>query len=230
MDNKSVDLVDFHSHILPGADHGSSSVETTLAQLEIASRYGQKRIIATPHFYPHRHTLNSFIQRRNSAVESMLSKKGSLPEVKIGAEVLLCEGFERFEGIESLCLPGTKSILIELPFVDFREEYCDAITSIIECGFDVILAHADRYPKENIERLISVGVSKLQLNAESLVTFFKKKHLFSWIEKGLVVALGSDIHGKNEKAYKQFVKAKSAVGEYIEFIKAKSDEIWNQIS
>ena len=37
MDNKKIDLVDFHSHILPRADHGSDSVETSLKQLKLAA-------------------------------------------------------------------------------------------------------------------------------------------------------------------------------------------------
>ena len=44
------DVVDFHTHILPGADHGSDSVETTLRQLEFARDAGVKRLIATSHF------------------------------------------------------------------------------------------------------------------------------------------------------------------------------------
>ena len=66
MKNKDIDIIDFHSHILPGADHGSSSVETSLAQLNSAKNAGVTRLIATPHFYPHRHTLEKFLARNNS--------------------------------------------------------------------------------------------------------------------------------------------------------------------
>ena len=52
-----LDIVDFHAHVLPCADHGSSSVSTSLSQLSYAKGAGVKRIIATPHFYPHKHTL-----------------------------------------------------------------------------------------------------------------------------------------------------------------------------
>ena len=56
------DLVDFHAHILPEADHGSSSLEMSLWQLASAKRYGVTRIIATPHFYPHVHTVESLLK------------------------------------------------------------------------------------------------------------------------------------------------------------------------
>ena len=231
MDNVSIDIVDFHSHILPGADHGSSSVETSLSQLNLAHNNGVTRIIATPHFYPHRHTLEQFLKRRENAWEQLSSSiSEDLPTVKLGAEVLLCQGLENFKGIENLTLNGTNYMLLELPFSDFRNEYCDTVASLLKSGFDIILAHVDRYPKENIERLIDVGVSKLQLNAESLAGFFKPKHLLSWASDNMVVALGSDIHGADEKAYKRFIKAKKALADSLSYVEDASNNIWNLVN
>ena len=45
-------IIDFHAHILPGADHGSRDVKTTKAQLEMLAGAGVKAVVATPHFYP----------------------------------------------------------------------------------------------------------------------------------------------------------------------------------
>lgn len=230
MNKQSMDIVDFHSHILPRADHGSSSVETSLAQLDLAKKAGVSRIIATPHFYPHKHTLEQFLTRRAESAEALFraAPKDS-PVVKLGAEVLLCQGLENFAGLESLCLGGTKYILLELPFSDFREEYCTTVRKIMKSGIEVILAHVDRYSKENIESMYDVGVRKFQLNAESLCGIFKQKHLLEWAREGLVVALGSDIHGADKKAYHRFEKAKKALGDSLSVMKEKSDEIFAQM-
>ena len=228
MNKQSIDVVDFHSHILPRDDHGSSSVDTSLAQLDLARNAGVTRIVATPHFYHHKHTLDHFIARRADAADALFKAAPSgSPTVKLGAEVLLCEGLENFNGLESLCLGNTKYILLELPFADFREEYCTTVRKIIKSGIDVILAHVDRYDKENIERMYDVGVRKFQLNAESLAGLFKKKHLLEWAGEGLVVALGSDIHGADSKAYRRFEKAKKALADSLNMIKEKSDEIFS---
>ena len=69
-----MDLVDFHSHILPGADHGSDSIDTTLFQLNSAMACGIDRIIATPHFYPNIHTVEDFLSRRNSSYDCICRK------------------------------------------------------------------------------------------------------------------------------------------------------------
>ena len=38
-------FVDFHSHILPGADHGSQNIRTSLAQLRHAAAAGVDTIV-----------------------------------------------------------------------------------------------------------------------------------------------------------------------------------------
>jgi protein-tyrosine phosphatase len=230
MENTRFDVVDFHSHILPGADHGSSSVDTSLKQLKLASEADVTRIIATPHFYPHRHTLDKFLQKREECATALYNAcAGTLPVVKIGAEVLLCEGLEKLPGLEKLCLAGTEYLLIELPFSDFRHEYCDTIEKIQKIGLKVILAHVDRYAKENIEQLIDIGVDRLQVNADSLDKMFKPKHILDWAKRGYVIALGSDIHNDDAKAYKHFTKAKSVLGDSLEIVRKKSDDIFNSM-
>ncbi len=230
MKKSNVDLADFHSHILPGVDHGSDSLATSISQLNIAKQFGTSRIVATSHFYPHIHTLDSFLSARKVAAKSLnKSQNIDSPKIKLGAEVLLCDGLNRFSGLDQLCFLGTNYLLLELPFNDFKLEYCDTVHEILKSGIEVILAHADRYPKDNIESLFDIGVSKIQLNASSLCSFGNKKHLYDWIDRGYVVAIGSDIHGADKKAYSKFEKAKKCLSDRIISIQEKSDKIWNEI-
>lgn len=222
-----IDIVDFHSHILPNADHGSDSLETSLTQLKLAMEHGVKRIVATPHFYPHRHTLEKFLTRRDGAYKLLADNMSAdFPSIKLGAEILVCEGLENLAGLESLTVEGTNLLLLELPFTELRNGYVDSVKKIIKNGFDVMLAHVDRYPHEDILRLIDIGVTKLQINAEALAKLFKDKRLFEFVEDGYVFAIGSDIHGADKKAYKKFTKAKLALGDSIFEIKEKSNAIW----
>ena len=219
------EIVDFHAHILPGADHGSVSVETSLFQIYSAIEMGVSRIIATPHFYPHRHTVNAFIKRRD---EAFLLLKDHLPfgvEIKLGAEVLICPGIENLPGLEKLFINGTNALLLELPFDNFDEAYCESVREMTSRGIDVIIAHADRYRAFNIEKLLRSGAT-LQLNASSLLGLVKRKDVYSWLDRGAVVALGSDIHGEDKKAYAKFAKAIYAMGDRVDYIKEQSDFIW----
>ena len=221
------DLVDFHSHILPGADHGSDSLDVSIAQLNLAKSAGVTRIIVTPHFYPHRHTVEGFLKRRNLAFKRLdISSQVNMPEIRLGAEVLLCKNFHKMERINELCIFGTDTILIELPFPEYSGNYVDSVNELIKSKLNVVIAHADRYDKSIVEDYISIG-AKLQLNASSLTKFIKPKHIFDWVERGFVIALGSDIHRADKKAYNNFRKAKLKLAKDIIYIKEKSDAVWN---
>ena len=224
MDGKG--FVDFHAHILPKADHGSSSVETSTFQLNAAREAGVYRIIATPHFYPHRHLMEDFLKRRDHAYENL---KPHIPEgmqVKLGAEVLICEGIQNIPGIERLFVEGTRTLLLELPFHRYEAYFDTAVKELIEQDIDVIIAHADRYDEKVVEKMLKAG-ARLQLNASSLDRFFKRRALFDWVDNGDVIAIGSDIHGKDNDAYKHFSRAISKVKTKAEYIKAESDKIFN---
>ena len=214
--------IDFHTHILPKADHGSDSIETSLKQLKLAKDAAVDTIIATSHFYPHMHRVEAFLEKRQNAYNEL--KAATDTTVILGAEILLCEGLNRLKGIEKLTIGDTNALLIELPFSSFKHEYETAIEDLISDGFAVVLAHADRYPKENIDRLIPLGV-KLQLNASSLSGLFTKKHLIDWIDKGLAVGLGSDIHMADKKAYAAFTKAKSKLNSRFDKIMQNSNDL-----
>lgn len=224
---KKLDIVDFHAHVLPRADHGSNSVETSLWQIKSAIFHGVTRIIATPHFYPHRHTVQSFIKRRDEAYGLLMEHIPDGVEIKLGAEALICPGFEHLPDIEKLFVEGTRTILIELPYSDFQACYCDSVKEMVSSGIDVVIAHADRYPAENIEKMIKAG-AKLQLNAHSTLGIIKRSEVYSWLDRKLVVALGSDIHERDGAAYRDFAKAIKRIGKSVEQIKEQSDLIWNQ--
>ena len=222
-----LDIVDFHSHILPCADHGSSSLKTSLFQLDQAVRNSVKRIIATPHFYPMDDDVKGFLERRNAAYEMLSPSLGDgMPSVKLGAEVMMCNGLEHLPDLEKLFVNGTNTLLIELPISDFQIEYANSALRIVEQGVDVILAHPERYSVEAVQTMLENGV-KLQCNAYTLSKRSKRKAVFPWFADGHVVALGSDIHQYDSSAYKNFAKSISCLGDYAERIKAYTDCIWN---
>ncbi len=224
---QNLNIIDFHAHILPSADHGSSSLQMSLKQLEFARAHGVDRIVATPHFYPDRHDVKSFLARRNNSWDELKSAKGAdLPKIALGAEVLICDGIERLCGLERLCISGTNVILLELPFSFFKLEFRDSVFHLVKNGFNAVLAHADRYDPADIDTLLQYG-AKIQLNAESLSGIFIPKHIKRWILQGDVVALGSDIHGNDKSAYKKFSKAYRRILKFnaIDVVKRFADGI-----
>lgn len=200
--------LDFHAHILPGCDHGSDCVETSLKQLEMAVSAGVKTICATPHFYPHKKSLESFLKRREESAKALIERlPENAPQILLGAEVLICDGLEHLEGLPRLCREGTNELLLEMPFYDWPESIWDTLYMLCDrSDIQIVLAHADRYPRADIERLINDGIP-LQLNAVCLTKPLQRRRYLSWIESGYVKYIGSDIHMLGE-GYRNFEKCR----------------------
>lgn len=226
MKNNATDVVDFHSHILPRVDHGSASLGMSLEQLRYAAKANVKRIIATPHFYPDTHLLDSFLAKRDTAYEQLIAALPTgMPEVRLGAEILLCEKFCRFPGLDKLCVQGTNTLLIELPVSLGNFDYVTTVAKICDMGYSVVLAHAERYSPEYIESFIEVG-AKVQLNAPAFWSLLFRRTRNRWIRDNIIVALGSDIHSLDKDAYVNFNKAKSKMGKYVDFLASYSENYW----
>lgn len=191
-----IDLsLDYHAHILPGCDHGSDGLETSLKQVAMAASAGIRTICATPHFYPHRETIAAFLHRRSETAD-LLRKNvpPSSPDIRLGAEVLICDGMECLDGLSGLCREGTNELLLEMPFYAWPESIRNTLYLLCDRqDIRVVIAHAERYPTEDIERLISYGVP-LQLNVGCLTNPLHRRRYLAWIKNGYVRYLGSDIH------------------------------------
>lgn len=218
--------IDFHSHILPGADHGSSSLETSLRQVELARQAGIDVLAATPHFYPSHEPLEAFLERR-AETESRLREAlpEAAPKILVAAEASLCRGMEYIDGLEQLCFPGTNVLLLELPW-DFSVRSFEQTLDILqfEKKLDIVLAHIDRYPDSTVDFLLSLGF-KAQINAESFCRFRTKKRSMAWAKSlDSVVALGSDIHGCSI-GYRHFLKMKERLGETYDVIMGRTQTL-----
>lgn len=232
--------IDFHAHILPAADHGSDGLQTSLRQLALAKRADIELLAATPHFYPRQEELSDFLARRKrtwealcaalerteSAASSDVERRASsaavggfcreatkaAPALRVGAEVQLCRSLHHMDGLEALCLAGTRVLLLELP-ADFSirtyEQTLDGL--LYERRLTVVLAHIDRYRADTVDFLLEWGFLA-QLNASAFCHFRTRKQALCWAQSSRVVALGSDLHGA-EMGYAEFLRARQRLGE-----------------
>ncbi len=206
-------MIDFHAHILPHADHGCLSTDMAEKQLILAQKAGVKTICATSHFYPHYHQISDFISRRERGMQAIQEikekktraqneKKGKSAKKELhtisdiavipGAEVLLCEGLERLEGLDMLCLEGTKTLLIELPERSFSEELEETLAELCE-RYTVVLAHVERFMPKDAKAAIEI-CPRVQINAGSIAHRKNRRYALSFVEEDIVWALGSDMH------------------------------------
>lgn len=193
---KLIDLsLDYHAHILPECDHGSDGVKTSVQQVSMARAAGIRTICATPHFYPHKESLDPFLAKRKKCWDALRPLLGpESPSIQLGAEVLICDGLDRMDGLPLLCREGTNELLLEMPFYRWPENLWDTLFELHDRDdIQLVIAHAERYPAEDIENLIRAGIP-LQLNSTCLTRPLHRRRYLTWIRNGSVRYLGSDIH------------------------------------
>ena len=213
--------IDFHAHILPGADHGSRSLEVSLQQLDMARQAGMDTVVATPHFYPLEEDIEDFLERRRTCSLELREavRGGNYPEILVASEAQLCRGMENIPGLSRLCIEGTNTLLLELP-PDYSIRYYEQTLDALLFGHDlrIVLAHVDRYAPTQINFLLDAG-ARAQVNAESVCRLRTRRLCMDWIQSGAAVALGSDIHGLSV-GYSEFLRAKKHLGgEYESLMK-----------
>ncbi|MCR4690970.1 MAG: capsular polysaccharide biosynthesis protein [Lachnospiraceae bacterium] len=206
-------MIDVHTHILPGIDDGSRSSQVSRELLEESARQGVSHICATPHFYAHRESFDHFLEKRERALEKVLSKKkewGPVPAICVGAEVYYFPGMGRAERLAELCYRGTDLLLVEMPFDQWTAEVVADIRQILEHrDLRVIIAHIERYygfqkDKRYWEEVFSLPVIP-QLNAGPflrpgrLFRFSERDFCLKYIKEKGPVLLGSDCHNMESR-------------------------------
>ncbi len=207
-------MIDFHTHILPGIDDGSRDIDMTEKMLHMEQTMGVSHIYATPHFYAHRRSIESFLERRNRAFEKtkeLLVKEPDLPRITAGAEVYYFSGIGRAKQLEDLCIEGTDILLLELPFAQWHSDISKDISELMDRrGLHIILAHLERYEHFQKSRhvwdcLLDMPLT-IQLNCEDIIdagSIFRRNHMHKTSMELLSrydnVIIGSDCHNLTDR-------------------------------
>lgn len=199
-------IVDFHSHILPGIDDGSTCVEESVAMLRMEAEQGIYHVVATPHFYAHHDAIDEFLDRRAEAEELLreeMKKHENLPEVTVGAEVLYFRGIGQSDVLQKLRIGSSAFSLIEMPataWTDFM--YRELAQIYYDQGIIPIIAHVDRY----FTRFRTFGIPEklehLPVLVQANASYFcgsSASRAMRMLQKEQIHLLGSDCHNTNSR-------------------------------
>ncbi len=193
---------DVHSHILPGVDHGSQSLEQSLEMLRAEAEMGVKRVILTSHV-----TAITFENTRETLTDAFLKLKDAVTdegldmELFLSAEYRMDEYFDKEYAADHLIpMPGNH-ILLENSFQQELMNLDELMFDLQVKGFRTILAHPERYPyysrrHKRYEQLHNAG-ARFQVNILSFTGYFGEEARDSalWLAKnGYIDYLGSDMH------------------------------------
>lgn len=210
MNDTNLGLIDFHSHILPGIDDGSDSLETSIKMLEVSKKQGVTTIVSTSHYYNFRESTSKFISRRDEALfklERHIKEYDlDLPEIVSAAEVRLFPEMYAVEDLDRLCIGNTKNLLVEMPYGQWSPWMYNEVYALITKGYKPILAHIERFvtavpEKDILTKLLSMDVY-VQCNAESFEDRKMRKFIKKLIKLGKLTVIGSDFHNLDTRISK----------------------------
>ena len=196
-------FVDAHCHVLPEVDDGAQSMNETRQMLQMAYDEGIRYIIATPHHHPRRGKASPRqLRRQLKLVREEAEKISEKLRVYLGTEVYFGQDVpDKLKEDKILTMNRTRYVLVEFSPIDSFDYICQGIQQIQMKGFEVILAHIERYRsmREDIgraEHLADMGV-RIQVNAGSITgqSGWKiKRYIKQLMDRDLVFCVGTDAH------------------------------------
>lgn len=206
---------DMHCHLLPLVDDGSRCLEESVDVLKTMKEVGFEGVYLTPHFaHPRFKNNKEDILKRFDAFRGEVdacSDKALLPAIAgVAGEFRLDEGFTGYlESGGLLSLPctslggndGKGLLLIEFSLLNQRMGFADVIFKCQMEGYEVVLAHPERYPyidlrSREMAELRDQGVL-FQSNILSFEGFYGvvvRKRAYELLELGWIDFLGTDMH------------------------------------
>ena len=199
-------MIDIHTHIVPGIDDGSSSLEMSRKMLEEEIKQGVDEVILTPHVcidHPLYMEKDKYLECINKFIEDC----SDLP-IKLypGQEIYYKKGtFEAFKQNKFLPLGNTDHYLVEFSMASDFEDIETSVYNLICSGYKIILAHPERYlymDEELMYKLKEVGCL-FQMNTSSILGLFGrsvKKNAIIMLKNGYVDFVASDTHGLGKRS------------------------------
>lgn len=205
---RTVPVADIHMHCIPGVDDGARDMEMALELLQLDYQQGIRAVFCTTHDTGYDPATRVGYPKENYEKLKKVAAE-HLPDLQLflGCEVycipyFMDEIIDRLHAGEYPTMNGTNVVLIEFPTWGITVEeikYC--VQRLNEARFQIIIAHAERYPGvinglETIRELKEMNCL-IQINAFSIEEEKKtavRELACAMLEEKLVDFIGSDGH------------------------------------
>lgn len=193
-------MIDLHSHVLPGLDDGSPSLEESVAMLRIAAGTGVTDLVASPHASPAFHFDPETVERKIEELRPLAP-----PGLRLHYG---CDFHLSFDNIQdALAHPAKYTIdhgrylLVEFSDLLIPKTADEVFQQMLAAGMVPIVTHPERNPLlwrrlDQIARWAGAGCL-MQVTAQSFLGRFGKEarnFARTLVERGLAHVVASDAH------------------------------------
>lgn len=189
-------MIDIHTHLLPGVDDGSPSVEVSVPVLERFAASGVDVVVCTPHLDAS-HAATAPHEEYVAVFERLVASAPASPRLLLGWEIMLDVPGADLTA-PHLTLGDSHAVLVEFPRANVPRGASDELRRIRDSGVVPVLAHPERYfgcTPERVRAWRAAG-AVIQMDAGMLLTETPSTQIArDLLAEGLVDCLASDNHG-----------------------------------
>lgn len=189
-------MVDIHSHLLPGVDDGSPSIEVSVPVLEQFGRQGVDVLVLTPHLNASQ-AQNAPLAAYQVILDELRAAAPAKPALLLGWEIMLDIPGADLTSLD-LTLGNSRALLVEFARGGVPRQGSSELRRIARSGRTPILAHPERYfgcTVDSVKEWRELGVV-IQTDVSVLMGRGAPAALArDLLAKGLIDILASDNHG-----------------------------------
>ena len=199
------EMVDLHTHILPGIDDGAKNWEIAVEMVRMAAADGIRHLVATPHSNDeYRYDRSAFTK----LIEELRGRTSNAIELSLG-----CDFNFSFENIEAalqtpprFCIGSSPYLLVEFSEYGIPPTTLAALERLQERGIVPIVTHPERNHllegnRKMLRSMLDLGCI-IQITANSLTGFWgerARESCFALLEEGMVAVVASDAHNLKQR-------------------------------
>jgi protein-tyrosine phosphatase len=189
-------MIDLHSHLLPGVDDGSPTVDASIPVLERFRDLGVEVVVCTPHLDAS-NAAGAPYERHLEILETLVARAPSTPRLALGWEIMLDEPGADLRG-RHLALGGSSAVLVEFPRRGVPATAGRELARLRDSGVVPLLAHPERYWGCNVDQIRQWKSDGALIQVDSAMLGHPSPMgalAVAMLEEGLVDCIASDNHG-----------------------------------
>ncbi len=190
-------MIDLHSHVLPGVDDGSRSVQQSARVLRMFANKGITDVACTPHLLASK-VAEGWPASYEDAWSALATEVPPGMRLHRGAEVMLDRPVPEAATERKVTLGGSRYLLVEFARMVPAEIVGRALAEVIRIGLVPVLAHPERYSSCSVPTVRAwrdLG-SVIQVDATTLtLPRSRGDRARDIVREGLADILAADNHG-----------------------------------